>query len=75
MHITAMERAVIEGLRANNTINIVKHIPNHGQTMANNHVELPIVTTDTDTLETDLAPFIALNDTPMTMTAHIVYPT
>lgn len=74
MRVAAMGRAVIEGLRAGGAVGVVKHIPGHGRAMADSHVELPVVTADADTLETDLAPFIALNDAPMAMTAHVVYP-
>jgi beta-N-acetylhexosaminidase len=42
--------------------------------MADSHVELPVVDADAAALETDLAPFVALNDAPMAMTAHVVYP-
>jgi len=41
--------------------------------MADSHVELPVVDADAVALETDLAPFVALNDAPMAMSAHVVY--
>ncbi len=74
MRVAAMGRAVIEGLRAGGVVGVVKHIPGHGRAMADSHVELPVVEAGADALETDLAPFIALNDAPMAMTAHVVYP-
>lgn len=74
MRVAAMGRAVIEGLRAGGAVGVVKHIPGHGRAMADSHVELPVVDADAEALETDLAPFIALNDAPMAMTAHVVYP-
>jgi len=74
MRVAAMGRAVIEGLRAGGAVGVVKHVPGHGRAMADSHVELPVVEADLDALETDLAPFIALNDAPMAMTAHVVYP-
>jgi len=74
LRVAAMGRAVIEGLRAGGAVGVVKHIPGHGRAMADSHVELPVVGAGADALETDLAPFIALSDAPMAMTAHVVYP-
>lgn len=74
MRVAAMGRAVIEGLRAGGAVGVVKHVPGHGRAMADSHVELPVVDADAEALETDLAPFIALADAPMAMTAHVVYP-
>ena len=73
LRVAAMGRAVIEGLRAGGAVGVVKHVPGHGRAMADSHIELPVVDADADTLETDLAPFIALNGAPMAMTAHVVY--
>jgi beta-N-acetylhexosaminidase len=73
LRVAAMGRAVIEGLRAGGTVGVVKHVPGHGRAMADSHVELPVVDADLAALETDLAPFIALKDAPMAMTAHVVY--
>jgi beta-N-acetylhexosaminidase len=74
LRVAAMGRAVIEGLRAGGVVGVVKHVPGHGRAMADSHVELPVVDADAAALETDLAPFVALNDAPMAMTAHVVYP-
>jgi beta-N-acetylhexosaminidase len=73
LRVAAMGRAVIEGLRAGGAVAVVKHVPGHGRAMADSHVELPVVDADAAALETDLAPFIALGDAPMAMTAHVVY--
>ena len=74
MRVAALGRAVIEGLAAGGAVGVVKHVPGHGRAMADSHIELPVVTADAEALETDLAPFIALNNAPMAMTAHVVYP-
>jgi beta-N-acetylhexosaminidase len=74
MRVAAIGRAVIEGLRTGGAVGVVKHVPGHGRAMADSHVELPVVDADAATLESDLAPFIALKDAPMAMTAHVVYP-
>jgi beta-N-acetylhexosaminidase len=73
MRVAALGRAVIDGLRAGGVVGIVKHMPGHGRAMADSHVELPVVDADAQSLEIDLAPFIALKDAPMAMTAHVVY--
>jgi beta-N-acetylhexosaminidase len=74
MRVAAMGRAVIEGLRAGGVVGVVKHVPGHGRAMADSHVELPVVHAGADELERDLEPFVKLNDAPMAMTAHVVYP-
>ncbi len=72
--VSALGRAVIDGLRSGGAVGVVKHVPGHGRAMADSHIELPVVDVDAATLETDLAPFIDLADAPMGMTAHVVYP-
>jgi beta-N-acetylhexosaminidase len=71
--VSALGRAVIDGLRSGGVVGVVKHVPGHGRAMADSHVELPVVDADAAALETDLAPFIDLADAPMAMTAHVVY--
>jgi beta-N-acetylhexosaminidase len=72
--VSALGRAVLDGLRSGGVVGVVKHVPGHGRAMADSHVELPVVDADTSALEMDLAPFIDLADAPMAMTAHVVYP-
>jgi beta-N-acetylhexosaminidase len=74
LRVAALGRAVIEGLRDGGVVGVIKHMPGHGRALADSHVELPIVNASLDELENDLAPFIALKDAPMAMTAHVVYP-
>mgnify|MGYP003122806075 CR=1 FL=1 len=72
--IAHLGRAAMEGLMAGGVAPIVKHIPGHGRAKADSHLELPVVPEEHGLLsETDFAPFKALNDAPMAMTAHIVY--
>ncbi|AGH48825.1 beta-N-acetylhexosaminidase [Sphingomonas sp. MM-1] len=73
LRVAALGRAVLEGMQAAGVVGVVKHIPGHGRAMADSHVELPVVTAPAEELESDLAPFIALNGAPMGMTAHVVY--
>ena len=72
--IAALGRAVCEGLEAGGVLPVIKHIPGHGRALVDSHLELPRVAASAETLaETDFAPFAALSDAPMAMTAHIVY--
>ena len=73
MQVAALGRATIEGLREGGVVGVVKHMPGHGRSMSDSHLELPIVTASADELETDIAPFRTLHDAPMAMTAHVVY--
>lgn len=68
-------RACAEGLLAGGVLPVMKHMPGHGRTVVDSHHELPMANAPADELfETDFAPFRALSDLPMGMTAHIVVP-
>ena len=73
MRVAALGRAVIEGLARGGVAGIIKPMPGHGRAMVDSHHELPIVTASEEELATDLAPFQTLKDTPIGMTAHVVY--
>ena len=67
-------RAVAEGLAAGGVAPVIKHIPGHGRTTVDSHLELPIVEASrTDLAAHDFRPFAELRDLPMAMTAHLVY--
>jgi len=67
-------RAVADGLTEGGVLPVVKHIPGHGRAAADSHHELPRVRAPAAHLaEVDFAPFEALSDLPMAMTAHVVY--
>jgi beta-N-acetylhexosaminidase len=70
----ALGRAAADGLLAGGVLPVMKHIPGHGRAAADTHLELPTVTASIGELrEHDFAPFRALRDLPMAMTAHVVY--
>ncbi|MGR3661579.1 MAG: beta-N-acetylhexosaminidase [Paracoccaceae bacterium] len=67
-------RSVSDGLLAGGVLPIIKHIPGHGRAKLDSHLNPPRVTASADDLSAkDFAPFVALNDLPMAMTAHIIY--
>jgi beta-N-acetylhexosaminidase len=72
--VSSLGRAAAEGLIAGGVLPIIKHIPGHGRAGADSHLSLPEVDADYATLDAvDFAPFRALSDMPMAMTAHVVY--
>jgi beta-N-acetylhexosaminidase len=59
---------------AGGVLPVMKHIPGHGRATADTHFELPTVYEPIEDLRShDFAPFKALNDLPMAMTAHVVF--
>lgn len=71
--VAALGRAVLDGLAAGGVIGVVKHMPGHGWARVDSHHQLPTVSAPAEELASDLAPFQALRDAPMGMTAHIVF--
>ena len=72
--VSAIARAVTDGLEEGGILPVLKHIPGHGRATADTHFRLPTVDTDKIELErTDFAAFRPLSDLPMAMTAHVVF--
>ena len=71
--VASLGDATLDGLRAGGVCGVVKHIPGHGRARVDSHLDLPIVEASRADLETDFAPFRALNAAPMAMTAHVIY--
>lgn len=72
--VAVLARAVSNGLLDGGVLPVLKHIPGHGRATADSHLALPVVDADRDSLmRQDFAPFRALNDLPLGMTAHVVY--
>jgi beta-N-acetylhexosaminidase len=73
--VTAMCREGARGLLDGGVLPVLKHIPGYGRAVVDGHLDLPTVDVDRDALNAlDFAPFKALNDIKMGMTAHIVFP-
>ena len=71
--VAAMGRAFATGLLAGGVLPVIKHMPGHGRARSDSHYELPVVRASRQDLKRDFAPFAALRDLPMAMTAHVVY--
>ena len=72
--VALLGRAAAEGLLAGGVLPCIKHMPGHGRALADSHKDLPTVDADFETLDGwDFAPFKALSDMPLAMTAHIVF--
>ena len=72
--IALLGRATCAGLLAGGVLPVIKHVPGHGRAGLDSHEALPIVDATADDLRrVDFAPFAALADMPLAMTAHVVY--
>ncbi|MDO5530133.1 MAG: glycoside hydrolase family 3 N-terminal domain-containing protein, partial [Paracoccus sp. (in: a-proteobacteria)] len=65
-------RAVADGLLDAGVLPVMKHMPGHGRAQTDSHHELPHTDAPLeDLIESDFAPFRALADLPLGMSAHI----
>ncbi|MFO8124966.1 beta-N-acetylhexosaminidase [Yoonia sp.] len=72
--VIAAARACADAHLAGGVLPVLKHIPGHGRATMDSHLQLPQVNASRAELEArDFAPFKALNDLPMGMSAHIVF--
>lgn len=72
--VVTMAREVIEGMLEVGEMPIMKHIPGYGRVSVDPHFDCPVVDAKRDDLrDTDFRPFIALNDTPWAMVAHLIF--
>ena len=72
--VAELGRAAADGLLAAGVLPVMKHLPGHGRAQADSHHDLPRVDATLETLDAcDFAPFRALADLPMAMTAHILF--
>ncbi len=67
-------RVVAEAVLAAGVLPVIKHMPGHGRAGVDTHKALPRVGTSREELSrTDFAPFKALNDQPLGMSAHVIF--
>ncbi|EYD76222.1 Beta N-acetyl-glucosaminidase [Rubellimicrobium mesophilum DSM 19309] len=67
-------RACAQAHLAGGVLPVLKHIPGYGRARVDSHLDLPRVSVGREVLQSrDFAPFRALRDLPLGMTAHIVF--
>ena len=72
--VVSVARSVAEGCLAGGILPVLKHIPGHGGTVTDSHIETPVNQRTLGELEeTEFMAFRELNDLPIGMTAHVVY--
>ncbi|MEM1421237.1 MAG: beta-N-acetylhexosaminidase [Pseudomonadota bacterium] len=72
--VAARGTVICDALLTAGVLPVVKHLPGHGRAFADSHEALPVVDASIDDLRaSDFAPFRALRDQPLGMTAHVVY--
>ena len=57
MQVSALGRAMLEGLASAGVVGVIKHIPGHGRALVDSHHELPVVDASAAELDVDLEPF------------------
>jgi len=72
--VATLGRAVAETVLAAGMLPVIKHMPGHGRATLDTHEALPRVSTSRAELaRTDFAPFKALNDQALGMSAHVIF--
>ncbi|WP_116131532.1 beta-N-acetylhexosaminidase [Tropicimonas sp. IMCC34043] len=72
--VVAGARAAAEGLMAGGVLPVLKHVPGHGLSRLDSHLDLPVIDAPADLLRAeDFAAFAGLADLPMAMTAHLTF--
>lgn len=72
--VVAASRVCVDACLAGGVLPILKHIPGYGRATVDSHLDLPRVDASRAALDAwDFAPFTALSDIPMGMTAHIIF--
>lgn len=73
--VSQLGRAWIEACQGVGALACGKHFPGHGRTLADSHIQLPVVDASAVELNLDLAPFRAIADVSGSiMVAHVAYP-
>jgi beta-N-acetylhexosaminidase len=74
IQVAALGRAILDGLAAGGVTGCIKHMPGHGRGVVDSHTEMPRVDASAEELESDIAPFRALNSALIGMTGHLLFP-
>lgn len=74
--VAKLGRSQAEGLMAGGVLPVVKHMPGQGRALVDSHADLPRISASLSDLKAqDFAPFAAMSDMPMGMTAHAIFET
>jgi beta-N-acetylhexosaminidase len=66
-------RAASAGFAEGGVLPVIKHLPGHGRSRVDSHLQLPVVDASLAELEaSDFRPFRALADNPLGMTGHLL---
>tara|TARA_B100001057_G_scaffold94427_1_gene90893 strand:- start:1448 stop:2473 length:1026 start_codon:yes stop_codon:yes gene_type:complete len=69
-----LAKEMIKGFQQGPVVPILKHIPGHGRSSLDSHLELPTIDESIENLIChDFEPFIKFNKLPIAMTAHVKY--
>ncbi|MEQ1784338.1 MAG: beta-N-acetylhexosaminidase [Hyphomonadaceae bacterium] len=71
--VAALAAAALEGLADGGVAGVIKHLPGHGRAEVDSHETLPVVRASRAEVEQDIAPFRAVRQATMGMTAHLAY--
>jgi beta-N-acetylhexosaminidase len=72
--VVSLGRAQVDGLAAGGVAPVNKHLPGHGRTRVDSHLDLPQVTASHAELSaSDFQPFRAFTDLSMAMTGHLLF--
>lgn len=70
--VARLGRAAADGLLQAGVLPVIKHLPGHGRAQVDSHHDLPVIDAPLAEIEaSDFAPFRALADLPLAMTAHV----
>lgn len=70
--VSTLGKTTINKYMTNGIIPCIKHLPGHGNTHIDTHLDLPIIDADIAEIKKEIAPFKECNHSPFAMTAHIL---
>ncbi|MCC1493319.1 glycoside hydrolase family 3 N-terminal domain-containing protein [Cognatishimia sp. F0-27] len=72
--VSRLGRVIVDAQLEQGVLPVIKHMPGHGLGTADSHLHLPRSAASAEVLDAiDFAPFKALSDVPLGMSAHLVF--
>ncbi len=68
-----LAQSALKGLADGGVSGVIKHMPGHGRAEVDSHETMPVVRASRADVDKDIAPFRAVRDATMGMTAHLAY--